>query len=222
MIKAVFFDMNETLLDLELLKIKFNESFDNIYVMKYWFIKLLHTSTIMGIMDKYQNFGQLAEVVLESVFHESGRKLTDSTKSDILGTFRKLKAYDDVPDALRNLKENNIKIIAVSNSSLEMMKIQLSNAGIIELFDNYYSVDSVQKYKPFENIYNYVAMEEKLSPSCIAMVATHDWDLFGAKRAGFTTAYVKRKEEIFNPFYEKPSIVKENLIDLINEIIQIK
>jgi 2-haloacid dehalogenase len=218
--KAVFFDMNETLLNLSLLTENFNKSFDNKYVLKYWFNKLLHTSNIMGIMDNYKNFGELAEVVLESVFHESGKKLTASTKADILGSFRKLPSYDDVPEALKILKQNNIRVIAVSNSSLEMIKEQLTNAGIIELFDKYYSVDAVRKYKPFRNIYQYVSDSENLSPNNIAMVASHDWDLFGAKKAGFTTAYIKRKEEIFNPYYPKPDIYEDNLIDLVNKIIK--
>jgi 2-haloacid dehalogenase len=35
MIKAVFFDMNETLLNLGLLKVKFDKYFNDDYAMKY-------------------------------------------------------------------------------------------------------------------------------------------------------------------------------------------
>ncbi len=221
MIKAVFFDMNETILNLSLLKENFNKSFDDDYVLKYWFTKLLHTSTVTGIMDEYKNFGELAAVVLESIFHESGKELTLETKTEILGSFRKLPAYDDVAEALNILKQNSIRTIAVSNSSLTMIKEQLTNAGIIDLFDAYYSVDSVKRYKPFKDIYLYAVREEKLSPEDVVMVATHDWDLFGAKKAGLTTAYIKRKEVIFNPYYFQPDINKTCLIDLIQEIIMI-
>lgn len=40
------------------------------------------------------------------------------------------------------------------------------------LFDAYYSVDSVERYKPFEDIYLYVAAQEHLDVKDIAMVAT--------------------------------------------------
>ncbi len=63
-----------------------------------------------------------------------------------------------------------------------MIQEQLTNAGIIDLFDAYYSVDSVNKYKPFKDIYHYAAQEENISPEEVVMVATHDWDLFGAKK----------------------------------------
>jgi len=34
----------------------FDKSFDDQYVLKYWFAKLLHTSTLIGIMNEYKNF----------------------------------------------------------------------------------------------------------------------------------------------------------------------
>lgn len=206
MIKTVLFDMNETMLDLSLLKENFDKYFDDSYVLKYWFTKLLHTSTVIGAMDEYKNFGELAEVVLESLFYENNKIFTNEIKVEILGSFRNLPAYDDVPKALKLLKENKIRVVAVSNSSLEMIKEQLTNAGIINLFDTYYSVDSVKKYKPFKDIYQYAALKEETSVKNIVMVASHDWDLFGAKKAGFTTAYIKRKEEIFNPYYLEANI----------------
>lgn len=222
MIKAVFFDMNETLLNLNLLKASFDKHFNDDYVRKYWFIKLLHTSTVTGVMNEYKNFGELAGVVLENLFYETGRVLTPETKMEILGAFKKLPAYEDVPKALKLLNQNNIRTIAVSNSPLEMIKEQLANAGIIDLFHAYYSVDAVKKYKPFKEIYQYVAHEERISTENVVMVATHDWDLYGAKKAGLKTGYIERKKEIFNPCYLQPDICKTDLVELIQEIIAIK
>jgi len=222
MIKAVFFDMNETILNLSLLKKNFAKSFDDDYVLKYWFTKLLHTSTVTGVMDDYKNFGELAAVVLENIFYESGKELTPETKFDILGSFRKLPAYDDVAESLKILQQNSIRTIAVSNSSLAMIQEQLTNAGIIDLFDAYYSVDSVNKYKPFKDIYHYAAREENIDPEEIVMVATHDWDLYGAKKAGLKTAYIERKKTLFNPYYLQPDMSKTNLVELVQEIVKIK
>ncbi|QLE00352.1 haloacid dehalogenase type II [Galbibacter sp. BG1] len=220
MIKAIFFDMNETLLNLNLLKEEFDKHFEDPYVLKYWFAKLLHSSTVMGIMGSYRNFGELADVALENVFYENSKALNTETKEEILGAFKKLPAYEDVKPALQLLKNNDFRLIAVSNSSKEMMQEQLSNANIIDLFNAYYSVDRVEKYKPFEDVYLATADKEGLKPPEIVMVATHDWDLFGAKKAGLHTAYIKRKEEIYHPFYLKPDYHATNLTDLANQIIK--
>lgn len=219
MIKAVFFDMNETLLNLSLLKVKFDKHFDDKYVLKYWFTKLLHSSTIMGIMDEYKNFGELADVALENLFFENNKPLNEEVKAEILGEFRKLPAYEDVRPALRLLRHKDIRVIAVSNSSLAMIKEQLTNAGIIDLFDSYYSVDDVKKYKPFKDIYQSVAKQEELKTEDIVMIATHDWDLFGAKKAGLNNAYIKRKEVIYHPYYLQADFKDSNLSDLIQQII---
>jgi 2-haloacid dehalogenase len=218
--KAVFFDMNETLLNLSLLKKQFDKHFDDPYILKYWFTKLLHSSTIMGIMDEYRNFGDLAGVALENLFFENNKSLSSQIKTEILGEFRKLPAYEDVRPALHLLRSNNILVIAVSNSSLEMIEEQLTNAGIMDLFDSYYSADNVENYKPFKNIYLSAAKQEGLQIENIVMVATHDWDLFGAKKVGLTTAYVKRKHEIYNPYYLQPDYNALNLTDLIQQIIK--
>ena len=218
--KAIFFDMNETLLNLSLLKGQFDKYFTDTYVMKYWFTKLLHSSTIMGIMDEYRNFGELADVALENVFFENKKPLSSKVKVEILGEFRKLPAYEDVRPALTKLNDTNIRIIAVSNSSLAMMKEQLKNAKIIDLFDSYYSVDDVEKYKPFKNIYHSAAKQEGLDTKDIVMVATHDWDLFGAKKAGLSTAYVKRKKQIFHPYYLQTDYSASNLPELIEQILK--
>jgi len=220
MTKAVFFDMNQTLLNLSLLKDQFDEHFDNEYVLKYWFTKLLHSSTVMGIMGEYKNFGELAGVALENLFIENNKILKTETKEEILGKFRMLPAYDDVVPALSMLKESEIRVIAVSNSSLEMMEQQLSNASIIDFFDSYYSVDKVSLYKPFKDIYISATEDEDILTSEVVMVATHDWDLFGAKKAGLRTAFVKRKEEMYHPFYLEADYKANTLPELIRQIIE--
>jgi len=219
MIKAVFFDMNETLLNLGLLKVQFDKHFNDKYVLKYWFTKLLYSSSIMGIMNEYRSFGDLADVALENLFFENNKHLSTKTKTEILGEFRKLPAYEDVRPALDILRKKNIRVIAVSNSSLAMIKEQLTNAGIIDKFDSYYSVDNVKKYKPFKDIYQLSAKQEGLKTEDIVMVATHDWDLFGAKKAGLKTAYIKRKKEIYHPYYLKADFKDSSLPDLVQQII---
>ncbi len=216
--KAIFFDVNETLLDLNGLKTQFAKHFDDAHVLKYWFTKLLHSSSVMGAMGEYRDFDELSEAALESVFFENEKTLTPDTKAEILGEFRRLPAHNDVKPALAALRKHDIRLVAVSNSSSKMLKTQLTNAGIIELFDAYYSVDQVRKYKPFQEIYLFAAAQEKRIPEEIIMVAAHDWDLSGAKKAGLATAYIERKREIYHPFYPKVDFVISALDELLEVI----
>lgn len=62
--------------------------------------------------------------------------------------------------------------------------------------------------------------EEKIRADETVMVATHDWDLFGAKKVGLVTAYIKRKEDQYNPYYLKPDLSNTDLVALAKEIIK--
>lgn len=219
--KAIFFDMNETLLNLSLLKEQFDHYFDDTFALKYWFTMLLHSSTVIGGMGSYVDFGKLSSAALDRLFVESNKPLTPVIKEEILGAFKRLPAYDDVRAGLKWLQIQGIRTIAVSNSSLAMTQEQLTNAGIIGLFDAYYSVDSVERYKPFQDIYLYVAAQEHLDVKDIAMVATHDWDLYGAKKAGLSTGYIIRKETIYNPYYIHADADSSNLLDLVKTLATI-
>ena len=118
------------------------------------------------------------------------------------------------------LKQHGIRAIAVSNSSLSMIKEQLSNAHILDLFDSYYSVDMVRNYKPFKDIYHSVAHAEQLNPEEVMMIATHDWDLFGAKMAGLQTGYIERKKTIYNPLYSQADYQASSLTDLVSQFLR--
>ncbi|MGB5981641.1 MAG: haloacid dehalogenase type II [Nonlabens sp.] len=217
--RAVCFDMNETLINLNLLEDKFREHFKDPYAMKYWFSKLLHSSTVIGMMGAYTDFGILANFALENLFYENEMKLSESTKSEILSSFENLPAYDDVKLAVRLLKENSFAVIAVSNSSFDMIKTQLTKAGIVDMFDSYYSVEVVAAYKPIKDVYHFVAEKENFDLSKSFMVATHDWDLYGAKKAGMKTAYIERGRELFHKNYPNPDLRSSSLQDLAQQII---
>lgn len=220
MIKTVLFDMNETLLNLSLLKEKFAQHFDGDFAMAYWFKTVLHSSTVLGGLNEYEDFSKLTEAALESLFMESGKELTEDIKNDILDAFQELPAYDDVEEALKLLKDHELTIIAVTNSSVAMVEKQLTNAGIINQVNHYYSVDAVKRYKPYKEIYNYLLNEQALVAQETVMVATHDWDLFGAKKSGLKTAYIKRKNTQFNPYYPDPDFSNDNLVKLVEDILQ--
>ncbi|MEC6748052.1 haloacid dehalogenase type II [Marinilactibacillus sp. XAAS-LB27] len=220
MIKAVLFDMNETLLNLSLLKEKFAQHFEGDFAMAYWFKTVLHSSTVLGGLNEYEDFSKLTEAALESLFMESGKELTEETKKDILGAFQELPAYDDVEKALKLLQDNELTVIAVTNSSEAMVEKQLTKAGIIDQVDHYYSVDAVKRYKPYKEIYDYVVNDQSLNTQETVMVATHDWDLFGAKKAGLKTAYIKRKNTQFNPYYPEPDFSNDDLVKLVEDILE--
>ena len=219
MINTLFFDLNETLLDIQTLHTIFEESFDHPGALPQWFTKMLFMSNTLGIVGEYKGFDTLAEEALNQVFMENRKLPSAPTKDRILSQFRQLPPHEDVIPALEWLKTKGLRCVVVSNSTQEMMHEQLQHAGLTDYFDSIYSVDAVQRAKPFPEIYQFAANKEGCTPEQIAMIASHDWDILGAKKAGFRTGYIFRKQMPLNPLYPTADVVSSELLGLVQQII---
>ena len=219
MINTLFFDLNETLLDIQTLQTIFEDSFDHPGALPQWFTKMLFMSNTLGIVGEYKGFDTLADEALDQVFMENRKLASATTKDRILSQFRELPPHDDVIPALEWVKTKGLRCVAVSNSTQKMMHEQLQNAGLTDYFYNIYSVDAVQRAKPFPEIYQHAANKEGCTPEQIAMIASHDWDILGAKQAGFRTGYIFRKQMPLNPLYPTADAVGSELMGLVQQII---
>ena len=107
MIKAVFFDINETILDLKVINKKFDKYFESQHVGEYWFSKLLHTSNIMSIMNEYVDFNKLAEIVLENIFYENDNyKLNNRIEKNNKYLSNFLEDIKDIQNIIINTENN--------------------------------------------------------------------------------------------------------------------
>ena len=61
-----------------------------------------------------------------------------------------------------------------------------------ERFDLLLSVEDADAWKPTASAYAYAAKACDVSPAEMLMVASHPWDVDGARRAGLQTAWVNR------------------------------
>jgi 2-haloacid dehalogenase len=57
-------------------------------------------------------------------------------------------------------------------------------------------------------------------PRELVLVSAHDWDIRGARRAGFTTAFVRRKA-VFSLAMGKPDISATDLNQLARSLAQL-
>lgn len=219
MINTLFFDLNETLLDIQALQAIFEESFDHPGALPQWFTKMLFLSNTLGIVGEYKGLDILAEEALDQVFLENRKLPSTSTKDRILRQFHQLPPHDDVIPTLEWLKTKELRCVVVSNSTQEMILEQLQHAGLTDYFDNIYSVDTVQRGKPFPEIYQHAANKEGCTPEQIAMIASHDWDILGAKQAGFRTGYIFRKQMPLNPLYPTADAMGSELLMLVQQLI---
>jgi 2-haloacid dehalogenase len=217
--KIILFDINETVLDLSVLKPKFKASFGDDRVIATWFSMLLHSSTVCMITGVKTDFATLAATTLESMAARMDIKLSKTMGDDILNGFANMPAHDDIKQALGQLKSAGFRTVAFSNSSLNLISTQIKNAGLTEYFDKIISVEETGSFKPDPNVYKFAAKKLNQPLSSLRLVATHDWDTHGALSVGMKAAYIERSSTFYHPLYHQPDIRASAMGDIVKHII---
>ncbi|WP_298941369.1 haloacid dehalogenase type II [uncultured Psychromonas sp.] len=217
---TVLFDINETVLNLNKLKPKFEQAFGDESALGLWFSTLLHTSTVCAVTGLKTEFAALAGDILNNVAARKGINLPNETRDDILATFASLESHEDIKPALTKLRDSGYQTIAFSNSSLDLIKKQIENAGLNDYFSKVVSVEETGSFKPDPKVYRFVADLLEQPIGSLRLVATHDWDTHGAMSSGMLAAYIDRAGTPYNPQYLKPAIIKNNMNDIVDQIIK--
>lgn len=191
---TLFFDVNETLLDLQPLKSAIaDELGGNDDLVPVWFAQLLHHSLVDSATGQYHDFGEIGAAALVMVAHSNGKTLSMEQARETLSVpMSQLPAHDDVKEGLKRLKAAGYTLVAFSNSAEAGLHKQLRQAGIISLFDTVLSVSTLKRYKPHPEIYQWAVETMGTDTHVSMMIAAHGWDVSGAKAAGMQTAFIDR------------------------------
>lgn len=217
-IKVLLFDVNETLLDLSPLHSSINEFLGKPDASQLWFTRLLQYSLVMTVSQRYAPFNEIAAATLKMLTKSFGKDARDEDIKAALSTMSVLSPYPEVPDALARLKEKGYRLVALTNSSQTSLKNQLEHAGISDFFEKQLSVDTIQKYKPHKEIYQWAAkaMDEEVQ-HCM-LIAAHGWDVAGAKWAGMQTAFIRRAGQQLFTLADEPDLQLTDMTGLANAL----
>jgi 2-haloacid dehalogenase len=220
MYSAIVFDVNETLLDLRALDPVFESHFGPGNFRKEWFNELLKLAFVSTIVRSYFDFGVIGQAALEVLEKRHAKPCTEEERKSILSTMRRLPHHADVPEGFDILKREGFRLVTLTNSTESTAQAQLTHAGIRDFFEFVFSADTVKRLKPAPEPYQMVATSLGVAPDSLLMVAAHSWDIAGAIRAGFNTAFISRPGQILDPLTPKPAFIAQDLADLARQIIQ--
>lgn len=219
MARICVFDVNETMLDLAALDPPFERVFGRPGVRREWFSQLLQSALVATITDAYTDFGTIGRAALEIVARRHGLQLGAHERDAVLGTMRSLPPHPDVSAALRRLQTAGLRLAALTNSTAEVARAQLTNAGLAGFFERILSADSVRRLKPAREPYEMAARELGVEIGGIRLVAAHAWDVAGALRAGAAAAFVARPGMVLDPLVPEPDIVGADLGEVAERIL---
>jgi 2-haloacid dehalogenase len=189
----IFFDVNETLLDLTPLRESVGQALGGRpELAPLWFTTLLQHSLVATVADRYRNFDEIGAACLRMVAQSHGVDLSGDAAQRCLARMRRLPSHPDVIPALEHLRHAGFRLATLTNSSQAALADQMQNAGLAGFFEMLLSVEEVGLYKPHAHVYRWGARRVGLDVSECLFVAAHGWDVAGAAWAGMRTAFIAR------------------------------
>lgn len=219
--KVLFFDVNETLLDLAPVKKPIGKALNGREdLISLWFTTMLQYSLVMSAGGQYEGFGNIGAATLQMVAANNDIKISEVEARDIaINALRGLPAHPEVKNALKQLKEDGYKLVSFTNSSNDGVKKQFESAGLTDYFDERLSVENVGKFKPFRDTYDWAARKMDIKPNQAMLVAAHGWDVAGALWAGWRAAFIRRPGQQIFPLAPKTEISASDLQKLADILV---
>ncbi|NMO14219.1 haloacid dehalogenase type II [Pyxidicoccus fallax] len=211
--KVIFFDVNETLLDLESMRQSVGAALGGRQeLLPLWFSTMLHYSLVETVTGSYHDFGAVGTAALMMVAENNGIALSqEQARAAIVKPLLALPAHPDVREGLRALKEQGYTLVTLTNSSHRAVQTQLENAGLTGFFTRNLSIEDIQVYKPDLRAYRWAAEQMGVKPEDAVLVAAHGWDVAGAKAAGFQAIFVARPGQSLYPLAAAPDQVVKDI-----------
>ena len=222
MIKAVIFDLDNTLVDfLKMKKLSCRAAID---AMIGAGLNVEHEKAIKVLFELYDKYG-LEE---KTIFQKFLKKLTGKVNYRILANgiaaYRRVRSgflepYPNVDYILLKLKSRGIKLGIVTDAPKLKAWVRLASMKLSNYFDVVIAFEDTKKLKPSKLPFKAALKELRLNPSECLMVG--DWperDIKGAKKLGMRTCFAR---------YGNPKVKKSNAdyeisnIKMILDIIKI-
>ncbi|SDB36850.1 2-haloacid dehalogenase [Flavobacteriaceae bacterium MAR_2010_188] len=219
--KVLFFDVNETLLDLKDLKQSVSKALNGKdELVPLWFSKMLHYSLVHTVAGTYSDFGDIGAATLMMVAASNDLDLSEEEAKKALKPMRSLAAHPDVKEGLSLLKEKGFKMVSLTNGTNDAVKEQLQNANLTHFFHASLSIQDIKKYKPHTDVYHWAAKKIGLEPKDCMLIAAHGWDIAGALWADWRAAFIAREGKQLYPLAPKPEINESDLVKVASVIIR--
>jgi 2-haloacid dehalogenase len=212
--QALLFDVNETLLDLTDLRTVLAAALGGGERLAEWFFRLLHGSVVANATDSFRSFETIGVEALRAVAIRQDRDLSEDQAAELVAGFRSLPAHPDVPAALDRLAAAGFRLVALSNGSSVGIPMQLTNAGIVDKFEQIVSVEEVARFKPDPAPYENALHRVKVEPQYALMVAAHDWDIIGARAVGMAGAFITRPGVVWTVPHPLPELTPADIGEL--------
>jgi 2-haloacid dehalogenase len=213
---VVAFDVIETLMSIEPLRERLTAAGQPPHLLEAWYTRTLRDGMALSATGDYVAFTDVAESALRGLTNYS---LSDEQVAQIMAGWAELPAFPDAVPAITALTEAGVRVACLTNGSAYLASSFVNRSGLGALVDRVITVGEVFRWKPAGVVYRYAAEVMDIPAERMALVAAHDWDCHGAKRAGLTTGWVSRKSGGFGAPFAPPDVVGDDLTEVASKLL---
>ena len=214
--KAIVFDAYGTLFDVNSAAEKCKNKLGNKWesFANYWRTTQLEYTWLRSLMKKHKNFWQITEDSLDKsmkVFN-----IDNNLKNELLNLYKILSPYPEVKKVLKSLKERKFKLAILSNGTPELLNDLVKKNNLNNLFDDLFSIEEVQIYKPDSKVYDLPIKKYNIKPNEIVFLSANTWDVSGGGNYGYHSIWVNRNKSHFDNLDYLPKNEIGNLTQLLD------
>ena len=218
-LEVIVFDVNETLSDLSPLAQRFTDIDAPKWLAKLWFASLLRDGFALTAAGRSERFAMIAAGALQGVL--SGTPINRSTVhavEHVMAGFAALGVHPDVPDGVRALRSQGLRLVTLTNGSTDLTERLLADAGIQGQFEMLMSAEQAGVWKPAPAAYRHAVHTCGVTAERMMLVAVHPWDIDGAARAGMSTAWLNRDGAPYPTYFREPLVTADSLTTLAEQL----
>ncbi len=180
-----------------------------------WRTRQFEYSWLRSITGRYVDFYAVTNDALLYAANAMHLDLTAAQREQLATAYLQLTPWPDAADALRRLRDADVRVITIANFSPTMLRANADRAGLTPLFDALVSTDANHTYKPDPRAYQLGVDRLKLEKRDIVFAAFGGWDAAGAKSFGYPTVWVNR----FNQPHEELGLQPDRTVADLNGLL---
>jgi 2-haloacid dehalogenase len=218
--EVLFFDSNESMLDLSGMKPQVTKAFDGREdLVSLWFSTMLQHSLVDTVTSNYHEFGAIGAACMQMVAEGHGIKLDKTKARKAMDAMKTISAHPDVPPGLKKMKEAGFRMYTLTNSAALVIESQVKHAGIEQYFDGRLTIERLNVYKPHPRTYHWAAHEVGVPIGNCMLISTHGWDVAGATIAGMRAAFLERQGKTLYPLGPDIEISGRDMVAVADQLV---
>ncbi|MFH1471764.1 MAG: TIGR02253 family HAD-type hydrolase [Nanoarchaeota archaeon] len=221
MIKAILFDLDQTLIDFITLKKKASEKAAEAMVKAG--LKMNKKTAGKELFDFYLKNGIDGNTAFQEFIKKHNGEMSDRILAAALNAYldakrHYVKPYTDVIPTLKKLKKKGLKLAIVTDAPRLKAYMRLDAMGITDFFDVVVGFEDTGEAKPSSLPFKKALKELNIKPEEAMMVG--DWpdkDVLGAQKVGMKACWASYGAVRINPEIKADFEIKkfEKLLDVV-------